>query len=229
MHIFTTSSCVWLRQGVAEALAEDGGLTRVTAVSSLSSPDAAGLLEANGTEKRLILLTFPPRRPTVCLRSVIFLLEWLKVRQHIRGAGHIPCILWGSPHSTVTSGGLLTGTGLPVIPWRVTPHQLRQLLRRYADKKPHPTPRVSSRLTHQEAMALHYALEGDTLAQAAVKMGIDKKTVWTHRRHALEFMGVRRTGDLASINMMEVMRVTTATLTVSARHSGTRPATGRLA
>ncbi|SUJ07974.1 Uncharacterised protein [Salmonella enterica subsp. salamae] len=90
MHIFTTSSCVWLRQGVAEALAEDGGLTRVTAVSSLSSPDAAGLLEANGTEKRLILLTFPPRRPTVCLRSVIFLLEWLKVRQHIRGRRAYP-------------------------------------------------------------------------------------------------------------------------------------------
>ncbi|EBV2473382.1 hypothetical protein DOA11_25175 [Salmonella enterica subsp. enterica serovar Potsdam] len=124
---------------------------------------------------------------------------------------------------------MLSGQGLPVIPWRVTPHQLRQLLRRYADKKPHPTPRVSSRLTHQEAMALHYALEGDTLAQAAAKMGIDKKTVWTHRRHALEFMGVRRTGDLAGINMMEVMRVTTATLTVSASHSGTRPATGRLA
>ncbi|HAG1985132.1 TPA: hypothetical protein G8W46_004722 [Salmonella enterica] len=53
-------------------------------------------------------------------------------------------------------------------------------------------------------------------------MGIDKKTVWTHRRHALEFMGVRRTGDLAGINMMEVMRVTTATPTVSAL----RPVTG---
>ncbi|EBS5861449.1 hypothetical protein DU246_24870, partial [Salmonella enterica subsp. enterica serovar Richmond] len=111
MHIFTTSSCVWLRQGVAEALAEDGGLTRVTAVSSLSSPDAAGLLSPGGSEQRVILLTFPPRRPTVCLRSMVFLLEWLKASRHLRCTGHIPCILWGSSQPDVTSGGLLSGTG----------------------------------------------------------------------------------------------------------------------
>ncbi|EAZ0195576.1 TPA: hypothetical protein G8S33_003849 [Salmonella enterica] len=222
MHIFTTSSCVWLRQGVAEALADDGVQARVTTITSLASPEASGLLSPGGSEQRVILLTFPPRRPTVCLRSMVFLLEWLKASRHLRCTGHIPCILWGSSQPDVTSGGLLSGTGLPVIPWKVQPHQLRQLLRRYADSKQQPAHRVSCRLTHQEAAALRYSLEGDTLEQAAVKMGINKKTVWTHRRNALEFMGVRRPTDLAGIGMMEVMQVATSTPTVSAL----RPVTG---
>ncbi|EBG1722145.1 hypothetical protein FHZ12_21690 [Salmonella enterica] len=224
MHIFTTSSCVWLRQGVAEALADGGVQARVTTVASLDSPEASGLLGPGRAGQRVILLTFPPRRPTVCLSSMVFLLEWLKASRHLRCAGHIPCILWGSSQPDVTSGGLLSGTGLPVIPWKVQPHQLRQLLRRYADSKQRPVHRVSCWLTHQEAAALRYSLEGDTLEQAAVKMGINKKTVWTYRRNALEFMGVRRPADLAGISMMEVMSVTTSTPTVSAL----RPGTGRL-
>lgn len=223
MHIFTTSSCIWLRQGVAEALADGGVQARVTTVASLDSPEASGLLGPGRAGQRVILLTFPPRRPTVCLRSMVFLFEWLKASQHLRCAGHIPCILWGSSQPDVTSGGLLSGTGLPVIPWKVQPHQLCLLLRRYADSKQQPVHRVSCRLTHQEAAALRYYLEGDTLEQAAVKMGINKKTVWTYRRNALEFMGVRRPADLASISMMEVMSVITSTPTVSAL----RPGTGR--
>ncbi|SUJ13867.1 Uncharacterised protein [Salmonella enterica subsp. salamae] len=126
MHIFTTSSCVWLRQGVAEALADDGVQARVTTITSLASPEASGLLSPGGSEQRVILLTFPPRRPTVCLRSMVFLLEWLKASRHLRCTGHIPCILWGSSQPDVTSGGTavrhgaarhpLEGAASPVTP-----------------------------------------------------------------------------------------------------------------
>ncbi|WP_368751024.1 helix-turn-helix transcriptional regulator, partial [Salmonella enterica] len=52
------------------------------------------------------------------------------------------------------------------------------------------------RLSPREMVILRHTLEGSSLEQMAAVMGVKQKTVWTHRRHAMDELGIRRLSDL---------------------------------
>ncbi|MCT6999680.1 helix-turn-helix domain-containing protein, partial [Salmonella enterica] len=58
------------------------------------------------------------------------------------------------------------------------------------------TVRYRMRLSPREMVILRHTLEGASLEQMAAVLGVKPKTVWTHRRHAMDVLGIRRLSDL---------------------------------
>ncbi|EBS9007101.1 helix-turn-helix transcriptional regulator [Salmonella enterica] len=56
--------------------------------------------------------------------------------------------------------------------------------------------RYRMRLSPREMVILRHTLEGASLEQMAAVLGVKPKTVWTHRRHAMDVLGIRRLSDL---------------------------------
>ncbi|EMC3167726.1 hypothetical protein VC934_005071 [Salmonella enterica] len=191
-HIFTTTRNSWLMQGLREALQEDGTEVRVYSVES-----AGELLCAAGPRlppDSVLLPVFPDNHPVDCLRSLTFLSEWLRLR-HSLLVTRAPCILWG--HSPLVRSMPETA-GFAVIPWRVSPGRLRSLIADgVARRRAHVPCRV--RLTAREVTILRHTLEGRSLEWMAGELGVAAKTVWAHRRRAMDILGVRRLHDLMQL------------------------------
>ncbi|EDP9049284.1 hypothetical protein S716_004894 [Salmonella enterica subsp. enterica] len=190
MHIFTTTRNRWLIQGLQEVLQENGADVQVHSVES------AGELQLYTTGHRLppgsvLLPVFPDNHPVDCLRSLTFLSEWSRT-----GYPEVLCLLWG--RTTLICG---TEGGAPVIPWRLSPVCLRgQLMRgvkvwRERINGAQPV-HYRMRLSPREMVILRHTLEGASLDQMAVVLGVKPKTVWTHRRRAMDVLGIRRLSDL---------------------------------
>ncbi|EDV0418574.1 helix-turn-helix transcriptional regulator [Salmonella enterica subsp. enterica] len=188
-HIFTTTRNSWLMQGLREALQEDGTEVRVYSVES-----AGELLCAAGFRlppDSMLLPVFPDNHPVDCLRSLTFLSEWTRT-----GHPEVPCLLWGRT-------ALIRGAegGAPVIPWRLPPFRLRGAINHGVQVwrsrvKSRGTVRYRMRLSPREMVILRHTLEGASLEQMAAVLGVKPKTVWTHRRHAMDVLGIRRLSDL---------------------------------
>ncbi|MCT7099298.1 helix-turn-helix transcriptional regulator, partial [Salmonella enterica] len=55
------------------------------------------------------------------------------------------------------------------------------------------------RLTAREVTILRHTLEGRSLEWMAGELGVAAKTVWAHRRRAMDILGVRRLHDLMQL------------------------------
>ncbi|EMD2426123.1 helix-turn-helix transcriptional regulator [Salmonella enterica] len=207
MHIFTTTRNTWLMQGLRAALQE--GSTDV----QLHSVESAGeLFCAAGLRlppDSVLLPVFPDNHLVDCLRSLTFLSEWLRLRHSPLSTGvtSTPCILWGH---TPLIRVIPEAAGMTVIPWRISPGALRNQV--IAGTVPRPASRLRAsppcrmRLTQREVAILRHTLEGRSLAWMADVLGVDAKTVWAHRRRAMDILGVRRLHDLMQLPP-EVLRV----------------------
>ena len=197
MHIFTTSHNAWLLEGLRYALTDNGVSPEVCGV------DSAGELFCNSgghlPTDSVLLPVFPDNQPPVCLRSLTFLSEWICLQKGLFYS-NTPCILWGySPLLRLRPGA----DRLPVIPWQLSPDELRMHLKWAVDAAHRPGRQrripVSARLTPREAAVLQRTLEGASLEQIARHLGVSVKTVWTHRRRAMDTLGVRRLHDLIQL------------------------------
>ncbi|EBB7650683.1 hypothetical protein V6D72_004957 [Salmonella enterica] len=193
-HIFTTTRNSWLMQGLREALQEDGTEVRVYSVES-----AGELLCAAGSRlppDSVLLPVFPDNHPVDCLRSLTFLSEWLRLR-HSLLVTRVPCILWGR---TPLIRSVPPAAGLTVIPWRISPDALRNQVIAGMASRPASRRRTYApcrmRLTRREIAILRHTLEGRSLVWMAEETGLDARTVWMHRRRAMDILGVRRLHDL---------------------------------
>ncbi|EKE1576118.1 hypothetical protein OTL63_004763 [Salmonella enterica] len=189
-HIFTTTRNSWLMQGLREALQEGGTDVRVHSVES------AGELFCTAGSRlppdSVLLPVFPDNHPVDCLRSLTFLSEWTRT-----GHPEVPCLLWG--RTALIRGA--EGEPGTVIPWRLPPFRLRGMINRgvqvWRDRVNRgDTVCYRMRLSPREVTVLRYTLEGGTLEQMAAVLGVKPKTVWTHRRHAMDVLGIRRLSDL---------------------------------
>ncbi|EIK9753068.1 helix-turn-helix transcriptional regulator [Salmonella enterica] len=200
MHIFTTTRNTWLMQGLRAALQEDGTDVRVHSVES-----AGELFCAAGSRlppDSVLLPVFPDNLPVDCLRSLTFLSEWLRLRHSPLDSGvtRVPCILWGH---TPLIRIIPEAAGMMVIPWRISPGALRNQViagmipRPAARRRAYPPRRM--RLTQREVAVLRHTLEGRSLVWMADELGVNTKTVWSHRRRAMNILGVRRLRDLMQL------------------------------
>ncbi|EGK6862599.1 helix-turn-helix transcriptional regulator, partial [Salmonella enterica subsp. enterica serovar Glostrup] len=92
------------------------------------------------------------------------------------------------------------------IPWRITPRDLGQriLWGMCAWSSPARNRLLrevfrSVRLSPRESEVLCYTLEGHSLVWIAEKLGVTSKTVWTHRRRAMDLLGIRRLHELMQL------------------------------
>lgn len=174
-------------QGLREAFQGDVQVHSVASAGDLQFYMMDGWLPANS----ILLLVFPDNHPVDCLCSLIFLNEWSRM-----GYPEVPCLLWG--RTTLIRG---TENRLPVIPWRLSPVHLRYMVNHEvrgwrARMKSWGIVRYRMRLSPREIVILRHSLEGASLEQIAVMLGINSKTVWAHRRHAMNMLGIRRLSDL---------------------------------
>ncbi|EGO0887664.1 hypothetical protein ODW83_004816 [Salmonella enterica] len=197
MHIFTTTRNSWLMQGLREALQEDGTDVRLHSVES-----AGELFCAAGSRlppDSVLLPVFPDNHPVDCLRSLTLLSEWLRLRHSLldTGATSVPCILWGH---TPLIRSVPPAAGLTVIPWRISPDALRNQVIAGMASRPASRRRTYApcrmHLTRREIAILRHTLEGRSLVWMAEETGLDTRTVWMHRRRAMDILGVRRLHDL---------------------------------
>ncbi|EBP4092462.1 hypothetical protein Z719_25445 [Salmonella enterica subsp. enterica] len=193
-HIFTTTRNSWLMQGLREALQEDGTEVRLHSVES-----AGELFCAAGSRlppDSVLLPVFPDNHPVDCLRSLTFLSEWLRLR-HSLLVTRAPCILWGR---TPLIRSVPPAAGLTVIPWRISPDALRNQVIAGMASRPASRRRTYApcrmHLTRREIAILRHTLEGRSLVWMAEETGLDTRTVWMHRRRAMDILGVRRLHDL---------------------------------
>ncbi|EDD2330230.1 hypothetical protein GA298_22085, partial [Salmonella enterica] len=184
----------WLMQGLREALQEDGTDVRLHSVES-----AGELFCAAGSRlppDSVLLPVFPDNHLVDCLRSLTFLSEWLRLR-HSLLATNTPCILWGH---TPLIRSVPQAAGLTVIPWRISPDALRNQVIAGMASRPASRRRTYApcrmRLTRREIAILRHTLEGRSLVWMAEETGLDTRTVWMHRRRAMDILGVRRLHDL---------------------------------
>lgn len=196
MHIFTTTRNNWLMLGLQATLQENDADVQVHSV------DAVGeLLLCTDSHclppDSVLLPVFPDNHPVNCLCSLTFLSEWLRLRHRLPGM-NAPCLLWG--HSPLVRS-VPDASGFPVIPWRASPQQLQQQITASMTTGPvrgrrRSRPPCRMRLTPREVSILRHTLEGRSLDWIAVELGVASKTVWTHRRRAMDVLGVRRLHDL---------------------------------
>ncbi|EEK9942565.1 helix-turn-helix transcriptional regulator, partial [Salmonella enterica] len=184
----------WLMQGLREALQEDGTDVRLHSVES-----AGELFCTDGSRlppDSVLLPVFPDNHPVDCLRSLTFLSEWLRLR-HSLLVTRVPCILWGR---TPLIRSVPPAAGLTVIPWRISPDALRNQVIAGMASRPASRRRTYApcrmRLTRREIAILRHTLEGRSLVWMAEETGLDARTVWMHRRRAMDILGVRRLHDL---------------------------------
>lgn len=197
IHVFTTTFDTWLLEGLCCALRKQDVDVQVTSVAS-----AGALLNLSGNrlpDGALLLPVFPDNQPATCLCSLSFLLEWRDLQTglfHYRA----PCALWGqSPFIRA-----LPASGrIPVIPWRATPAQLgsqivQGMLRwqRRPARRTAGIARPTMLLSPREVVVLRHTLSGRSLGWIAEELGVSSKTVWTHRRRAMDVLGVRRLHEL---------------------------------
>ncbi|EOH8525466.1 helix-turn-helix transcriptional regulator, partial [Salmonella enterica] len=176
---------------------EDGTEVRVYSVES------AGELFCTAGSRlppdSVLLPVFPDNHPVDCLRSLTFLSEWLRLRHSLldTGATSVPCILWGR---TPLIRSVPPAAGLTVIPWRISPDALRNQVIAGMASRPASRRRTYApcrmRLTRREIAILRHTLEGRSLVWMAEETGLDTRTVWMHRRRAMDILGVRRLHDL---------------------------------
>ncbi|EAA1210270.1 LuxR family transcriptional regulator [Salmonella enterica subsp. enterica serovar Lexington] len=203
MRIFTTARDVWLLEGLRHSLQAAGCITSPQIIS-LESAGALLTLAGNGLSGDSVLLpVFPDNDPGLCLRSFAFLNEWRCLQTglfHYRA----PCIQWGE--SSLICNRLSAGH-LPVIPWRASPQQLGKLIssgvqtwRRRTGRRAATVFHPKMNLSPREVMVLRYTLDGHSLNRIAEEMGISNRTVWTHRRRAMNTLGIRRLHDLMQVS-----------------------------
>lgn len=202
MHIFTTTQDTWAAEGLRYALLQ----VQPPAGVKISVIDSAGGLLAqvgNRMPKDAVLLpVFPDNQPVSSLRSLTFLNEWRLLQT---GLFHFcaPCILWGD---SPLIRNLPAAGCFRVIPWRTPPALLaeqiitgmqhwrhRRSIRRTAPSHP------GLRLSPRETEVLRYTLDGRSLDWIAEEIGVSSKTVWTHRRRAMNVLGIRRLYELMTI------------------------------
>ncbi|EDL8861584.1 hypothetical protein CSY93_15620 [Salmonella enterica] len=61
------------------------------------------------------------------------------------------------------------------------------------------TTRVGLRLSPREMVVLRYTLDGRSLDWIAQTLGVSNKTAWTHRRRAMDVLGIRRLHELMQV------------------------------
>lgn len=201
VHVFITSQDNWLLEGVRCALQLHGVEADVTMVNSVGDllnhvVSGANVLPAGS----LLLPVFPENQMLTCFRSLTFLSEW-RALQHGLFCMRAPCLLWGRTPVSWRGGG-----DEPYIPWRITPRDLGQriLWGMCAWSSPARNRLLrevfrSVRLSPRESEVLCYTLEGHSLVWIAEKLGVTSKTVWTHRRRAMDLLGIRRLHELMQL------------------------------
>ncbi|EBW9495443.1 hypothetical protein QG25_003390 [Salmonella enterica subsp. salamae] len=201
MQIFTTTQNVWIIEGLRHALLQTGTLTGIRISVTQSVGELLADVDGRMPEGTVLLLPFPDNHPATSLRSLIFLSEWQLLQSglfHFR----VPCILWGrSPlvHS------LPAATRIQVVPWYTPPSELGvqimagiQRWQRHSSMR-RTTTRVGLRLSPREMVVLRYTLDGRSLDWIAQTLGVSNKTAWTHRRRAMDVLGIRRLHELMQV------------------------------
>ncbi len=209
MHIFTTARNPWLLEGLRQTFLSDSSIPEVQ-VTPLATAGALLTLTGNRLPEDAVLLpAFPDNDPVLCLRSFAFLHEW-KCLQSGLFRYRALCLLWGE--SPVIR---LTGQ-LPVIPWRCPPQDLRarinysvQAWHRRRGRRAAAIFQPGIKLSPRELTVLQHTLDGRNLEWIAREMGLSGKTVWTHRRRAMDTLGIRRLHDLMQISSGVLNQVAT--------------------
>lgn len=207
MHIFTTAHDPWLLEGLRQALHENCAQTTIR-VSSIISAGHLLTITGNRLPHDMVLLpSFPDNNPIICLHSLAFLSEWKSLQAGLLRY-RAPCILWGKSPVIRIDGHL------PVIPWRTPPRHLGLLINnnvqawsRHAGRQSTVIFQPNMRLTPREIAVLRFTLEGQSLSWIAEELGISDRTVWTHRRRAMDELGIRRLHDLMQVSSDVLCRV----------------------
>ncbi|EAB2013433.1 helix-turn-helix transcriptional regulator [Salmonella enterica] len=202
VHIFTTAQDNWLLEGVRCALQMCGVQVQVIGVGSVGAllnhvVGGSNTLPAGS----LLLPVFPENQMLTCFRSLTFLSEW-RALQHGLFRMRAPCLLWGQA-PVIRRVEWRDG---PYIPWRITPRDLGQRILWGIQAWSSPARNRllrevfrSVRLSPRESEVLCYTMEGHSLVWMAEKLGVTSKTVWTHRRRAMDLLGIRRLHELMQL------------------------------
>lgn len=214
MHIFTTTRDTWVQEGLRHALAMQGVTARVTGVDVTG--DLFGYVGQGSRAlpaDSVLLPAFPDNQVATCLKSLTFLKEW-QALQHGLLRLQAPCLLWGRTSVLRHSTG--RHAGLPLIPWRTRPGELgRQIVLgvqawdrpggRQARFRTDSLRGMRVSLSPREVQVLRYTLEGRSLAWIGQELGMADRTVWTHRRRAMDILGIARLRDLMMVPEVMLM------------------------
>ncbi|ECG8304863.1 helix-turn-helix transcriptional regulator [Salmonella enterica subsp. enterica serovar Glostrup] len=203
VHIFTTTHDTWLTEGLRHALLQADPQAEI----KISVVDSAGmLLTSVGNripEGGVLLPVFPDNHFVTSLRSLSFLNEWQTLQSGLFRF-RAPCILWG--HSPFIRT-LPAVARVLVIPWRTSPATLaeqinvgiQQWRQRRCSTRYSASPYLRQRLSPREVAVLRHTLDGRSLDWIAQALGVSSKTVWTHRRRAMDVLGIRRLHELMQV------------------------------
>lgn len=198
MNIFITTSDSWLIQGVIHSIRKLDESIKVTTIDSIYPlfNEMAGSYSSSS----ILLVVFPDNQPITNLRSLSFLNELLLVKKSGIINLRITCILWGRPP-------FKKNIDCPVIPWRISPEKLGEQLNNnvtYGNVRTIGNGNVKKNrkinLSPREIMVLQYTLEGRSLNWIAQHLGVTPKTVSTHRRRAMNSLGVKHTHELVRVS-----------------------------
>lgn len=169
-------------------------------VKVIAVDDYSSLIRDFGTscfrdEQSLLLPVFPDNDSTTCIRSLYFIHQWLK-NQPV----NIPCLAWGD-------NGVVSNKGIPFIPWKLTAEQFCFYIDKFINgwrckkniRANHKVSFLERQLSPREKSIFIYTKEGKNIAWISNTLGISSKTVWTHRRRAMDKLGVKRLHQFINI------------------------------
>lgn len=200
MHIYITSQDSWLKEGLRYAMKIQGVMASVTGISTVDEfLKHCDMFRLSRPADCILLPVFPGNQVNTCLNSLSFLLQWQALNFQN------PCFHWGQ---TPLLPDISHKDRLTTIPWRSSPQELGQhvitRIQAWTRQGQQYSRSVRYRgakkyLSSREAEVLRHTLNGRSLLWIGKELGVSKKTVWTHRRRALDVLGIRRIYDLIKI------------------------------